>query len=185
RVVIYGAGPIGMMHAMLCHASGAAKVIMVDLQESRLAKALTLGCDLAVNSKNEDVRERVLYETEQQGADVVITACPVPAVQTEAVHLLASYGRLCLFGGLPKQLGPTPIDTNAIHYGNFHLTGTTGGSADDYRTALRLLIGKRVDLKPIISDCCEIRSAADLERAYKIAMDGAEGKVVLKMMDGE
>ncbi len=181
RVVIYGAGPIGMMHAMLCRASGASKVMMVDIQEGRLEKSLTLGCDLAINSQKEDVRERVFYETDQQGADVVITACPVPAVQTAAVHLLASYGRLCLFGGLPKQLGPTPIDTNAVHYGNFQLTGTTGGSADDYRTALRLLIGKRIQLNPIISDCCEIRSAVDLERAYKIAMDGAEGKVVLQM----
>ena len=44
-----------------------------------------------------------------------------------------------------------PLDTNAIHYGNFLVTGSTGGSAQDYRIALRLVAGKRIDLTPIIS----------------------------------
>ena len=49
-----------------------------------------------------------------------------------------------LEGGLPKGHGAVPVDTNAIHYGNFIVTGSTGGSVQDYRIALRLLAGKRV-----------------------------------------
>ena len=50
-------------------------------------------------------RERIRRETEGRGADVVITACPVAEVQSQAVGLLAPYGRLCLFGGLPRGSG--------------------------------------------------------------------------------
>ena len=90
-------------------------------------------------------------ETGGSGADVVITACPAAEVQSEAVQLLAPFGRLCLFGGLPKTSGPVPLNTNAIHYGNFLVTGSTGGAVEDYRIALRLVAGKRIDLTRVIS----------------------------------
>jgi len=175
-VVIYGAGPMGLMHALLCRLSGAARLIMVDPQEDRLSQARAFGCDLAINPQNEDVRARLKRETDGQGADVVITACPVPEVQTEAVELLAPFGRLCLFGGLAKQSGRTPLDANAIHYGNLVVTGSTGGSVEDYRIALRLLAGKRIDLTRVISNVFPL---GELAAAYQTAMAGPAGKVVL------
>ena len=114
-------------------------------------------------------------ETDGQGANVVITACPAAEVQTQAVRLLAPFGRLCLFGGLPKTTGPVPLDTNAIHYGNFLVTGSTGGAAEDYRIALRLVAGRRVDLSRVISN---VYPLSDLQAAYDTALAGAEGKVV-------
>lgn len=36
-----------------------------------------------------------MRETEQKGADVVITACPVPSAQQQALELTANYGRIC------------------------------------------------------------------------------------------
>jgi L-iditol 2-dehydrogenase len=107
---------------------------------------------------------------------VVITACPVAEVQSQAVRLLAPFGRLCLFGSLPKGDGPVPLDTNAIHYGNFLVTGSTGGSVQDYRIALRLVAARRLDLTRIISDTFPL---TDLKRAYDAALAGPAGKVVL------
>ncbi len=175
-VVIFGAGPIGLLHAMLSRIAGAGKVMMIDPQEDRLARAQTLGCDVVVSPAKEDVLDRVRHETDGRGADVVITACPVAEVQSQAVRMLAPFGRLCLFGGLPKGDGPVALDTNAIHYGNFIVTGSTGGSVQDYRIALRLVAGKRVDLTRIISDTFPL---ADLQKAYETALAGPAGKVVL------
>jgi threonine dehydrogenase-like Zn-dependent dehydrogenase len=175
-VVIYGAGPMGLLHAMLCRLSGAARLVMVDPQEARLEQAQALGCDLVLNPQREDVRARLRHETDGSGADVVITACPVPEVQSEAVELLAPFGRLCLFGGLAKSCGPTPLAANAIHYGNLVVTGSTGGSVEDYRIALRLLAGKRIDVTRVISN---VFSLAELDAAYRTALAGAAGKVVL------
>ncbi|NQT12442.1 MAG: alcohol dehydrogenase catalytic domain-containing protein [Planctomycetes bacterium] len=175
-VVIYGAGPMGLMHTMLCRVSGAAKLIVVDPIKERLEQAKALGCDLTLNPTKEDVPERLRHETEGRGVDVVITACPVAEVQTEAVQVLAPFGRVCLFGGLPNESGPTPMDANAIHYGNILVTGSTGGSVQDYRIALRLVAGGRVDLARIVSDAFALD---DLDRAYETALAGAAGKVVL------
>ena len=68
------------------------------------------------------------------------------------------------------------MDTNAIHYGNHVVTGSTGGSALDYRIALRLIAGKRIDLTAVIS---HVFSLDELETAYQSAIAGPAGKVVL------
>ncbi len=175
-VVIFGAGPIGLMHLMLCRAAGAGKLIMIDVRQDRLERAAALGCDVLLDPRQEDLVARVRSETEGQGANVVITACPAPEAQTQAVGLLAPFGRLCLFGGLPKSIGSVALDTNAIHYGNFHVTGSTGGAADDYRIALRLVANRRIDLSSVVSHRFALSA---LQTAYDTALAGAEGKVVL------
>jgi threonine dehydrogenase-like Zn-dependent dehydrogenase len=168
-VAIFGAGPIGLMHLMLARIAGAARLIVVDPLDDRLRRARELGCDATINPAREDL-----------GADVIITACPVADVQSQAVGLLAPYGRLCLFGALPRGSASVPVDSNAVHYGNFIVTGSTGGSALDYRAALRLAAGKRVDLAAVISN---VYSLADLDAAYRTALAGAAGKIVL-LADG-
>ena len=175
-VAIFGAGPIGLMHLMLTRIAGAAQVLVIDPVDDRLRRAVELGCDVAINPTQDDVRERIRRETDGRGANVVITACPVPEVQSQAVGLLAPYGRLCLFGALPRGSGNVSFDSNAIHYGNYIVTGSTGGSALDYRTALRLVAGKRMDLTSIISN---VYSLGELDTAYQTALAGPAGKVVL------
>ncbi len=69
-----------------------------------------------------------------------------------------------------------PLDTNAIHYGNLLVTGSTGGAVEDYRIALRLVAGKRIDLTRVIS---HVFPLLDLRAAYDTALAGADGKVVL------
>ena len=66
--------------------------------------------------------------------------------------------------------------TNAIHYGNLLVTGSTGGSVVDYRIALKLVAGRRIDLRQVTSN--EFRFD-ELQQAYETALAGAEGKVVL------
>jgi L-iditol 2-dehydrogenase len=178
-VAVFGVGPIGLLHVMLSRISGAAQIIAVDPVEERLERAMNLGCDQVINPREQDVTECLRAATDGRGVDVVITACAQPDVQTEAVRLLAPFGRLCLFGGLPRDASTVAMDTNAVHYGNLIVTGSTGGSVEDYRMALRLVAGGRVDLSSIISD---VFSFDKLPEAYDTALSGANGKVLLSAL---
>jgi threonine dehydrogenase-like Zn-dependent dehydrogenase len=180
-VVVYGAGPMGLLHIMMSRLAGASQVIAVDPLAERLIRAQSTGCDLAINPQEDNVLERVRDATCGRGADVVITACPVASVQTEAVTLLASFGRLCLFGGLPRGSESVPLDTNLIHYKNLQVSGTTGGSAQDYRIALRLVQSKRIQLASIVSDRFGMH---DLAAGYRVALAGAKGKVLFASSAG-
>lgn len=175
-VLIFGAGPIGLLHVMLCRLAGAARIMVVDPVAERLRRAEQLGADLTLDPQTDDLARQVRQRTNGDGVDVVITACSVPEVQTQAVALLGPFGRLCLFGGLPKSAGTVPVDTNAVHYGNLLVTGTTGGSIQDYRVALKLVAGGRVDLEQVVSDVFRLDQ---LQAAYDTALAGAPGKVVL------
>jgi len=175
-VVVYGAGPIGLMHLLVTLRSGAAKVIVVDPVESRLEAAKRLGANVTINPGNEKTKDRVLSLTHGNGADVVITACSVASVQEEAFQILAPYGRLCLFGGLPSDKSTIQANSNLIHYKNLLVTGVTGGPPVDFRRALRLMEDKAIDVTRITSHVFQL---GDIGRAYETALKGDCLKVVI------
>ena len=174
--VIYGAGPMGLLNLLLALASGAARVWVVDLNDARLEKAKALGADDVFNPGRGPVRDWIKGLTRGRGADVVITAVAVPQVQQEAVELLAPFGRLCLFAGLAKGESAVALDTNAIHYKNLVVTGMTGGAPQDYRTALKLIESRRVDVRKVVSHVFPLREMA---RAYELAQSGEGLKIVM------
>jgi L-iditol 2-dehydrogenase len=175
-VVIYGAGPIGLMHLMMSRVAGAGQVIVVDPLADRQKRAKELGADIAVDNDHAGVMKTVMDISKGDGADVVITACPVAAVQEQGIELLATFGRICLFGGLPKDSGPIRLDSNAVHYKNQTITGTTGGSVDDYREAMELAAMGKIDLRSVVSDRMALM---DIDTAYDIATNSPGGKVIL------
>ncbi len=69
-----------------------------------MVRRTSLGSDLVLNPLEEDVVGAVRHETGGQGANVVITACPAAEVQTQAVQLLAPFGRLYLSADSPRAL---------------------------------------------------------------------------------
>lgn len=175
-VLIYGAGPMGMMNLLLAVASGAARVWMVDVNDARLEQAKALGASAVFNPTRGPVKEWVGQLSQGCGVDVAITAVPVRQVQQEALELLAPFGRLNLFAGLPSTERPAELNTNAIHYKNLVVTGMTGGAPQDYRTALKLIESGRVAVARIVSHVFALRDAG---RAYEMALSGAGLKIVM------
>src|SRR5438876_468410 len=102
---------------------GAGKVIINDLNSDRLDLARRI--DPSFITIGGDPRGELMKLTGGAGADVIITACPVPEVQALAIELAAVNGRVVFFGGLPKDRAVVPLDTNLIHYRQLMVTGTT------------------------------------------------------------
>jgi len=175
-VVIFGAGPVGLMHLVLARLSGAAVLLVADVRPERLEKAAELGATAVVNSAAASVRDRLMHLTAGRGADVVITACSVASVQEQALELLAPSGRLCLFGGLPKDHASVRFDTNLIHYRQLLVTGVTGGAPRDFRAALRLLAAGRIPIDRVVSHRF---ATEEMAAAFDVALRGEAMKVVL------
>jgi L-iditol 2-dehydrogenase len=85
------------------------------------------------------------------GADVIITACPVPEVQTLALELAAVNGRVVFFGGLPKDRALVPLDTNLIHYRQLMVTGTTRQSLRQFQAVLTLVSDRVLQLEDLVT----------------------------------
>jgi threonine dehydrogenase-like Zn-dependent dehydrogenase len=174
-VLIVGAGPIGIFHVALSTLAGARKVIVANAGRDRLAMAAALGADVVVDVSEQDLAEVVMTETGGRGVDVAITAVSSPAVQSQAVQLLATHGRLNFFAGLGGGEHP-PIDTNRLHYRGLVLTGTTGSSNADYAAALGIVGDGRVDLGSLVTGRFPLERIHD---AFEHSASGAGMKAMI------
>ena len=156
-VVVIGAGAIGLMHAKLALMSGAGTVIMNDLSRPRLDECTAI--EPRITAISENLVEYVKDSTGGEGADVVITACSVAAVQQSAFALAGFDGRVCFFGGLPKGRETVPLDTNRIHYKQLTVIGTTRSSHGHYRATLDMIAKGVVNIAPIITHKFELKNA--------------------------
>ena len=138
-LVIIGAGPIGCFMTKLAKLRGAKKVIMIDINDTRLNITPKFGADHIINSAKEDPIAKVLELTNGKGADKVISANPANAAQVQALHMVRKGGLVVFFGGVPKG-STTQIDTNLVHYNNIWIKGHFGASYIQSKKAFELAI---------------------------------------------
>ncbi|MBO4432657.1 MAG: alcohol dehydrogenase catalytic domain-containing protein [Clostridia bacterium] len=146
RVLVIGAGPIGIMHCALALMAGAV-VYLNDISDSRLAEAKAIYPKLNILKNVDDIMEAT-----GDGADAIITACPVPSVQAKALELANIGGRVIFFGGIAAKNEPVPINTNLIHYKQLIVSGTTRASLYQYRKTLQFISDGVLDVKPLITN---------------------------------
>lgn len=164
-VLVIGAGPIGLMHAKIFKMAGASRVIVNDVNAERLA--ITKQIDPSFVTIQGDPGAELTQLTGGQGADVIITACPVAAMQTRAIELAATNGRVIFFGGLPKGASVVPLDTNIIHYKQLVVTGTTRQSLHHFQRTLDLITSGVLVVEDLITST---HSIADARTAIANAM---------------
>lgn len=177
-VVIIGSGPIGCMHAELARASGATKIIMSDLSEGRLDLARRIEADVYVNARKENLIERVLEETHNLGAEVVIVACPSPQAQEEALGMVKARGRVSFFGGLPHNKSRINFDSNIIHYKEVGVFGAFASHPLQYKKALHLFTSKKIRAHKFITHRFSLE---DIEKGIRKVRDHGALKAVVTM----
>ena len=87
KVVVFGAGPIGLGAVLGYRRRGVANIVVVDIIPSRLEKALQVGADAVINSAEEDVAAR-LVELHGDGAG----APAMPALLADVAAHGATFG---------------------------------------------------------------------------------------------
>jgi threonine dehydrogenase-like Zn-dependent dehydrogenase len=177
RVLVVGAGPMGLLHLLLARERGAAWIGMADIDARKLDRASGSGADWVFDGAPEAIGSALASATDGRGVDVVVTACPAPEAQERAIEWLAPFGRVCLFGGLPLGAPRVCMDTNLIPYRNLVVTGVTGGCPLDFEEALGLVTTGRIRVTDVVS---HRMPAARMSDAFETALEGHAAKVVLE-----
>ena len=178
-VAILGSGPVGCLHAMLARARGAATVIIADVNADRLALCERFAPDHLLDASTVDLVAEVRRLTDGRGADVVVTANPVPTSQVQALEMTRKGGRVLLFGGLPPEHSRPGLDTNLIHYSALRVMGTTIFAPRHHAQAVSLLASGRIDAAGLVTHRLPLERFAEgaavaLEgRALKVVFEGA------------
>ncbi len=175
-VLVMGAGPIGILHLKLARLKGAGMVIVSEPVAERREQAAAFGADRVVDPFNEDLKAVVQASSRGRGADAVIIAAPVNALQEQSLDLAAVGGRLSFFGGLPKDKPTIQFNSNLVHYKELIVSATTACSTDNCRQAADIVNSGRVDLAPLVSARVRL---ADAVEGLRLAEDRKSLKVVL------
>jgi len=176
-VVVIGAGPMGIINACVAREFGAKKIILAEINETRLKKAEAFGCDLLVNSAKEDLTSIVKDETAGIGADVVIVAAPAAQPQEQALGMVRKRGTVCLFASLPVGKSTLSLDSRIIHYGEVRLVGTSDSTGAQVARAVDLISGGSLPVDRLAS---HILSLDDILKAYDLMQSGEALRVVLE-----
>ncbi|KAF4653801.1 hypothetical protein FOZ61_008673 [Perkinsus olseni] len=151
KVVVFGAGPVGTMTAMVAHGVGASTVVVCDVDKARLEKVKGLCPQVEVLDTSRlgtaDEVAHHLKETIGSSADCAIDCSGAqPAVQT-AIKVTKSGGVVCLVGmGAPDMTLPIlnasvrEVDVKGV----FRYRNT-------YPTCIELISSKKVNVMPLIT----------------------------------
>jgi 2-desacetyl-2-hydroxyethyl bacteriochlorophyllide A dehydrogenase len=158
EVLIFGAGPMGLLLVQALRHSGASQVVVVEKQPDRLALASQLGATAAVAAGPDQAQ--ALRALAPYGFGVVIDATGIPAVIEQAFNFLKPRGQYLQFGVTPMestiQLRPYDIfrrDWTII--GSFALCYT-------FEPAIAWLANGVVNVKPLISHTVPLADFSDV-----------------------
>ena len=158
-VVIIGAG-LGIMHAQLAKARGAAPIIVVDMNAERLAMAKEVVADYVFDASKCDPVEEVMKLTNGIGADYVLEAVGRSSTYEQAFKMLRKGGKLEAFGMCSDDdyasLAPIEFVTSEKK-----ISGSCAGIGYDWADALTLMQYNRVDPTPLISMIVPLEELVD------------------------
>lgn len=176
-VVIIGAGPVGCLLAQLSRYLGASKIILAQRSRTRLDLARRFGADVYVSTLDEDIRERVMAETDGLGAHLVVVACASLEAQQQALDIVRPRGMVNFFGGLPANSPPLKVLSNRIHYHECFVTGSHGSVPRQHRVALELIGSGRINVHDLITHSFPLE---EVREAFAVVQAKQGLKVVVK-----
>lgn len=181
-VAVIGAGPIGIMHAVLARLQGAQKVIVLDNNPRRLemAKAFDLDATVLVQPDGSH-RAEVTALTDGFGPDVVIVAVSAAAAQNDALEMAGKAARVNFFAGLPKSAPTATLNVNTIHYKELEISGSYSEKKSDFQAAFALINSGRFPADKIVTHTLPLPR---IEEAFTLMESGEALKVCIHPQEG-
>ncbi len=152
-VAVIGAGGVGLNAVQGAALAGAARVIAVDVSAAKLATAAAFGATATVDASASDAVERVLAETDRDGADaVIVTAGAATAVGRGLACLRRGGTLVCV--GMPPTGQTAEFDAGALAHDGKRIVGSKLGSsrpATDIPRLAGLYLEGRLRLDELVS----------------------------------
>lgn len=134
-VMVIGCGMIGI-GAIIRSVLRGATVIAVDMDDEKLALVRTLGVKYTINSKTENVHERLQTFTQGFGPDVVIEAVGSPVTYVMAVEEVAFTGRVVCIGYAKSDV---TFQTKLFVQKELDIRGSRNALPADFRAVIHYL----------------------------------------------
>ncbi len=176
RVLVVGAGPIGLFALIAAKAQGAT-VYVADILDGRLEKALHFGADGIINSKKNDIKEEAMRITNGDGFDVCVEACGQSVTFLACIDCAAFAANIILIGNGKKE---TTFLHSILLKKELNVFGSRNSYERDFKAVIDLIASGKVNVLDMVSRVYPIDEAAAAFEALS-NNDGSLAKVLLEL----
>ncbi|MBC8585826.1 zinc-dependent alcohol dehydrogenase [Youxingia wuxianensis] len=176
RLVIIGTGAIGSMAVIAAKAMGFKRIIAVDIDDTKLERALISGAERAVHNERENLEQAVIENFGMEKATGVLITAPHENVFVDAVHSIGIGGFVSTISSLST---PRPFILADFNTAEATLIGSHSYNNDEFHQAVKILSENVEAFTPLVSHVFpkeKIQDAFDLivekrETFFKVVMD--------------
>ncbi|MGX9118488.1 L-idonate 5-dehydrogenase [Mesorhizobium sp. BHbsci] len=172
NVILFGAGPIGLLTMLAAGLKGCGELTVVDIAEAPLAFASKLGANRTIDLSSGDEELKALAS--HRAIDVAFEISGTAAGLAAAIDSVRRGGTVVQVGNLPG--GQIPVAANAVMAKEINLLGTFRFDVE-FDQAVDLIVGGDIDVLKLVTAERPLSSARD---AFRLAADRSQSvKVVL------
>jgi len=146
-VLVVGAGMIGLLAMQALRAAFVGRVLIADIDETRLTLGELLGADEALRGTGGQIAEAIMQRTGGVGADVVFDAVGRAKTVAESIDSVRKGGTVTLIGNIEPEV---TLPLQKVVSREIRLQGTAA-SAGEFPTAIELISNGRIQVRPLIS----------------------------------
>ncbi|NHB83771.1 zinc-binding dehydrogenase [Tessaracoccus sp. HDW20] len=172
RVVVLGAGTIGILTLVAARRAGASVVAVTDTDAGKLARALRVGADAAVDATADDVDSRLIAALGGP-ADVVLDCVASERSMNQGICLLRRAGTLLVVGVPPRSAAlPMPI----VQDWEIRIQGCAAYTEEDVDTSIGIALAGGLPVDELVSATYPLD---DIGQAFRAAASDCSGKVLV------
>ena len=175
-IVIMGAGPVGIMNALLARDAGVKRVILIDPNEFRLDFGKRMGFEV-LHPINDEKKTRSIKDVlSGRGADLVVIATGNQNAFIQSLKMLRKGGSIVLFG-VPARSSFVNIDLSFLYANEISILSSYAATEVETNRALKLLADRRLNFGSLITHQFNLENS---ESAFRCAHDAVNAmKVVI------
>jgi threonine 3-dehydrogenase len=172
-VLVTGAGPIGIMAALVAQCVGARKVVITDINPYRLDLARKLGIRYAIDSSKTGLNQVMADIGMTEGFDVGLEMSGAPPAMRGMLESMNNGGKIAMLG-IPST--GFEIDWNMVIFKMLHLKGIYGREMFETWYKMIALVQGPLDVSGVITHRIGID---DYEKGFTAMRNGEAAKVVM------
>jgi 6-hydroxycyclohex-1-ene-1-carbonyl-CoA dehydrogenase len=164
EVVVFGCGGVGINIVQIAAALGA-RVVAVDVSDTKLEWAAKLGASATLNTTGEERADKALRKLTGGGADLAFEAVGKPITQELALSCLKTGGRAVFVGYSPKAM---TLNSGRVMFRELEVVGSLGCRPVDYPRVIEMVRQGRIRLTELVTHrfgLSEIGQALDTLRS--------------------
>lgn len=145
--LVIGAGMIGLLTLQAVRAAGASRVLIADVDQTRLELAKKVGADETLLLSGEELVSEIYRRTGGKGVDLVLEAVGHDVTVSAAIGAVRKGGTVTLVGNVSPEV---TLPLQKVVSRQIRLQGSCASSGE-YPEAMELIASGKIQVKPLIT----------------------------------